>query len=102
MTILAYVPGTYAWRRRREGILCAKTVERIQEIVDGEIGPGRAEQVLKRHLEACGSCNERADVIRDLKAAIARVSDEADPKIVRNLEDLARKLCQGEGSAPAE
>jgi anti-sigma factor RsiW len=96
VTLRAYVPGTYAWKRRREGILCEKTVERLQEIVDGEIGPGRAEQILRKHLDACQSCNARADVIRDLKVAIARVSQEADPRIVANLEDLARRLCSGE------
>ena len=91
----AYIPGTYAWRRRREGILCAKTVDRIQEIVDGEIGPGHAEEVLKKHLEACQSCNAEADVIRELKIAIARVSSEADPGCVKKLEDLARRLAEG-------
>lgn len=95
MNVRAFIPGTYAWKRRREGILCAKTVDRIQEIVDGEIGPGKAEQVLKRHLDACQSCNAEADVIRDLKAAIARVSAEADPGCVKKLEDLARRLSQG-------
>jgi anti-sigma factor RsiW len=96
MSLSAYIPGTHAWRRRREGILCAQTVERIQEIVDGEIAPGHAEQVLTRHLEACRSCNAEADVIRELKVAIARVSDEADPQCVRKLEDLARRLASGE------
>ncbi len=98
MSLLAFVPGTSAFKRRREGHLCAKTHERIQEIVDGEIGPGRAEQVLKRHLEACKSCDGEADVIRDLKIAIARVGNDADPKLVATLEALARKLCH-EGSA---
>jgi anti-sigma factor RsiW len=96
MTIAAYIPGMRAFKRRREGILCAKTVERIQEIVDGEIGPGRAEQVLKRHLEACKSCNAHADVVRDLKIAILRVSDDADPECVRKLQDLAHRLAAGE------
>jgi anti-sigma factor RsiW len=95
MMIASYIPGTHAWRRRREGILCAQTVERIQEIVDGEIPAGRAEEVLVRHLEACQSCNAEADVIRDLKIAIARVSAEADPGCVKKLEDLARRLAAG-------
>lgn len=95
MTVVSYIPGTRAWHHRREAALCAKTVERIQEIVDGEIGPGRAEQVLKRHLEACKSCHAQGEVIRELKDAIVRVSSDADPKTVRNLEELARKLCEG-------
>jgi anti-sigma factor RsiW len=95
MSMRAYIPGTYAWKRRREGILCAKTIDKLQEIVDGEIGPGRAEAVLKKHLDACQSCNAEADVIRELKAAIARVGAEADPGCVKKLEDLARRLAEG-------
>jgi hypothetical protein len=93
MSLGSYIPGTYAWKRRREGILCAKTHEKLQQIVDGEIGPGRAEQVLAKHLDACKSCNADADVIRDLKGAIARVSAQADPELVGRLEDLAKRLC---------
>jgi anti-sigma factor RsiW len=95
MSLVVYVPGTRAWKMRREAELCRQTTERVQEIVDGEIGPARAEQVLKRHLEACRSCNAEGQVIRELKVAIARVSSEADPTTVRNLEDLARRLCEG-------
>jgi hypothetical protein len=102
MSMRAYIPGTYAWKRRREGILCAQTVERIQEIVDGEIGPDKAGQVLKKHLDACQSCNAEADVIRELKIAIARVSNEADPGCVKKLEDLARRLAEGGPVGPEE
>jgi hypothetical protein len=91
-----YIPGTGAWRHRREGILCAKTVERIQEIVDGEIGATKAERILTKHLAACKSCNSHAEVIKELKIAIVRVSDDADPELVATLEDLARKLCRGD------
>jgi anti-sigma factor RsiW len=91
-----YIPGTQGWRHRREGILCAKTVERIQEIVDGEIGATKAERILTKHLAACKSCNAHAEVIKELKIAIVRVSDDADPELVSTLEDLARKLCRGD------
>jgi hypothetical protein len=94
MTIASYIPGTDAWKRRREGILCMKTHEKLQQIVDGEIGPAHAEQVLAKHLDACRSCNADAQVIRDLKTAIARVSSEADPQLVGRLEDLAKQLCE--------
>jgi anti-sigma factor RsiW len=95
MKISAYVWGTRAWKHRREGILCSQTVERIQEIVDGEIPPSRAKIVLERHVTACKSCDAQAEVFRELKIAISRVSSEADPECVRTLEDLARKLCEG-------
>jgi anti-sigma factor RsiW len=72
-----------------------QTHERIQEIVDGEIGPGRAEKILEKHLEACRSCNSEADAIRELKDAIARVGGKADPDLVASLEVLARRLCDG-------
>jgi anti-sigma factor RsiW len=94
MTIAAYIPGTYAWKRRREGVLCMKTHERIQEIVDGELRGSRAERVLERHLEACTSCDADAQVIRDLKQAISRVASTADAEMVQRLEDLARQLCE--------
>lgn len=103
MRLIAYVPGTRAWTARRNADLCGKTWDRIQEIVDGEIGPQRAEQVLKKHLDACRSCHAEAEVIVELKAAITRVSAEADPVCVRKLEDLARRLCEeDEDDAPPE
>ena len=95
MRVTAYIVGTRAWRRRREGILCAQTVERIQEIVDGELPPGRAKVVLERHISACKSCDEKADVFRELKVAITRVSGEADAACVQSLEELAKRLCEG-------
>ena len=94
MNVLSYVPGTRAWTARRNAEICGKTWDRLQEIVDGEIGPQRAEQVLKKHLDACRSCHAEAEVIVELKAAIARVSREADPQCVRKLEDLAKRLCE--------
>ena len=96
MKISAYIPGTRAWAYRKEALLCARTVARVQEIVDGEIGPGRAEHVLKEHLDACRSCGHEAEVIRELKVAIARVAVDADPECVRKLEDLARRLSEGQ------
>lgn len=96
MSLAAWIPGTAAYRRRRDAILCMRTHDRIQQIVDGEIGPGRAEQVLTKHLEACKSCDQEAEAIRELKEAIARVSWNADPTLVASLEDLAKRLCRGE------
>lgn len=95
MTLLAYVPGTHAWKRRRAHELCLRTAERIEEIVDGELPPGKAARALEKHLEACPPCHQEADVIRTLKAAIARVSSDADPDVVRRLEAYAKGLCQG-------
>jgi anti-sigma factor RsiW len=100
MSIAAYIPGTYAWKRRREGILCQRTHEKLQQIVDGEIGPARAEQVLAKHLDACKSCDADAQVIRDLKVAIARVSSKADAQLVGRLEDLAKQLCDQHRNNP--
>jgi anti-sigma factor RsiW len=95
MTLLAYVPGTRAWRRRRAYELCLRTAGCIEAIVDGELPPGKAARTLERHLEACPPCHQEADVIRTLKAAIARVSSEADPDVVRRLEAYAKGLCEG-------
>jgi len=96
VTLRQWIPGTNAWVRRREGVLCAKTVQKVQQIVDGELTGTRAAQVLERHLEACKSCDREAEVFRQLKVAICRVEGEADPALVASLEDMARRLCSGE------
>lgn len=95
MTLLAYLPGTRAWRKRRKDEICAQTFERIDEIIDGEIPPGKAARVLERHIDACPPCREHADVVRAMKSAIARVSGDADPETVARLQALARRLCEG-------
>lgn len=95
MILRSFLPGTEAWRKRRARDLCAQTAERIQEIVDGELPPGKAARALERHLIECPPCHEEADVIRSLKRAIVRVSGEADPQTVERLQALARRLCEG-------
>ncbi len=95
MTLLAYVPGTHAWRRRRSRDLCSRAAERIEEIVDGELPPGKAARALERHLEVCPPCHAEADVLRALKVAIARVSGEGDPEVVARLQAYAKGLCEG-------
>jgi anti-sigma factor RsiW len=92
MTLLAYVPGTKAWRKRRN--ICSRVAERLQEIVDGELPPGKAARALERHLIECPPCHQEAEVLRTLKQAIARVSGEADPEVVARLQALARQLCE--------
>lgn len=94
MSILEYVPGTTAWRRRRDRELCMQTGERIQEIVDGELPPGRAKEELERHLEACERCQGGAETIRELKRAIARVGSGADEELVARLQATADRLCE--------
>lgn len=96
MTLLAYVPGTDAWRKRKRRDLCAQAAERIQEIVDGEVPPGKAARDLERHLKECPPCHQEAETLRTLKQAIARVSSDADPETVDRLNDLARRLCRRE------
>lgn len=95
MKLIAYVPGTKAWQSRRDAALCMRTHEKIQQIVDGEIGGSKAEKVLEQHVDACRSCHNEAEVIRDLKDAILRVGSKADPALVSTLEDLAKRLCEG-------
>lgn len=99
MTLLEYLPGTKSWKRRRAREVCERTAERIDEIVDGEVPPGKAARLLERHLEACPPCHQEADVLRKLKVAIARVSSDADPDVVRRLEAYAKGLCEGRGPA---
>jgi anti-sigma factor RsiW len=96
MNVFAYIPGTQSWTRRRSAVVCRKTMAHVQEIVDGEIPPGRAATILERHIEACPPCKVEAESIRMLKAAVARVMPEADAECVERLNNLARRLCQGQ------
>jgi hypothetical protein len=90
VSVLSYVPGTRAWRHRRDVALCRETLDRIDAIVDGEMEG----QSLRRHLDACRRCQHEAEAIEGLKQAIERVSEEADPDLVRRLEAEARRLCE--------
>lgn len=94
MNLAAYIPGTQAWRRRRDEKLCRETGARIQEIVDGEVPATAAGRELQRHLDACIRCSQEAEVFEELKSAIARVGDEADPELVSKLERYAQRLCE--------
>lgn len=100
MTVLAYVPGTQAWRKRRSNELCSRAAKRIEEIVDGELPPGKAARALEHHLEVCPPCHAEADVLRALKVAITRVSGEADPEVVQRLQAYAKGLCEGTETVP--
>jgi anti-sigma factor (TIGR02949 family) len=98
-SLRSIVPGTRSWRARRDRKLCAQTLDHVQEIVDGELPAGKAKD-LRRHLEACERCGDEATVARLMKQAICRVSGQADAETVRRLEELGRRLC--EGQAPPE
>lgn len=88
------VPGTAAWRRRRDMVVCARTGERLQEIVDGEIELTRATRVLLNHLAACERCGAAAAQLRELKAAIARVTHDETDDLARRLEGAARQMVE--------
>lgn len=94
MSLLRFVPGTAAWRRRKDEQLCAQTGDRIQEIVDGELPPGRGRGELIRHLEACARCQQGAESVRELKQAIARVGSAPDEELLDRLRETATRLCE--------
>jgi hypothetical protein len=100
MRLASYLPGTPAWRRRRQLRTCREAYERVQELVDGEVEPGPQTDTLLGHIEACGPCAVEADAVREIKRAISRVGAEVDPEVVRRLEDWARKLCDSDGEPP--
>jgi anti-sigma factor RsiW len=89
---LARVPGTRAWRKRRDHELCKATRARLQEIVDGEVPPGRVRSALLRHLRACERCGAEAIAIEALKQAIDRVTRAGAQELARRLEQAAREL----------
>jgi hypothetical protein len=98
--MIRYVPFTKAWRQRRDYVICRETLERVQEIVDGELRHGHTARTLEKHLHACKRCGEEAEAIRTLKAAIVRVCGDCDPEAVAKLEQLARDLCSGRRDDP--
>lgn len=95
MSIGAWIPGTAAYKKRRSQAICQQAHERLHEIVDGEVTPARARAILEQHIVECPPCQADAHQIRVLKAAIARVSADADAGCVEKLNDLAKRLCDG-------
>lgn len=96
MSFESRIPGTRAWKRRREGKLCVEVVLHIDEIVDGELPPSRKATLLEKHMTACSSCRDEAEVVLALKRGIARVAQDADADVLEHLHSLARRLCSGE------
>ena len=97
MSVVAWVPWTKSWRQRRDYAICRQTLERVQEIVDGELPHGHTARTLEKHMGACRRCGEEAEAIRTLKLTIARVCGECDPEAVAKLELLAQRLVEGHG-----
>lgn len=93
--MVSWVPWTKPWRQRRDYTICRETLERVQEIVDGEIPHGHTARVLEKHLGACRRCGQEAEAVRTLKIAIVRVCGDCDPEAVAKLQELARALCEG-------
>jgi anti-sigma factor RsiW len=96
MSLESRIPGTSEWRRRRARRLCVEVVLHIDEIVDGELPPSRKAKMLEKHMTACSSCRDQAEVVHALKRGIARVAQEADAEVLEHLQSLARRLCSGE------
>lgn len=80
---------------RRQARLCLRTAEHIQEIVDGELPSSRTRRRLERHVDACTRCGARAETIRQLKVAIARVGGTPDPVARERLVGLLGDLKAG-------
>lgn len=101
MRIVVWIPGTRAWRRRRDIALCKEAIARVDEVVDREL-PASRRRVLHKHIEACRRCTSEAEAVAELKEAVRRVGCQADPVVVAKLEDLGRRLCRGEHVLPPE
>ena len=93
---MSFIPGTRAWRVRRQHHICVLVSTHIDEIVDGELPPSRKARALEEHLSSCGYCRGKAESVRALKQHIARVGKHCEPEMVERLENLARRLCSGE------
>lgn len=99
MRIASLIPGTTSWRRRRDERICAETLHRVQEIVDGELPAGATEQTLRRHLEACTRCGREAEAVERLKRAIARATKAECDELSRRIDEIARRVAAEGGSA---
>lgn len=83
------------WSRRQErrhAELCAMTAAKIDELVDGEVPGGRRRRLLQAHLDVCVRCGASAETVRELKAAVARVSGTPDPEVRERLLALAADI----------
>ncbi len=83
-------------RRRRETKRCAEARERIHEVLDAEMPPGRKRERIAEHLESCMACGATADEIRALKDAVARVGRDPDPQVKARLTQVVDEIRKGE------
>ena len=90
------LPGMRAWHMRRHRQICVEVSTHIDQIVDGELPPGRKTTLIEAHLSGCSYCRGQADSVRRLKQHIARVGSDCDAETVERLRNLARRLCSGE------
>ena len=78
---------------------CQEAMERLDDLVDGTLAEGEAEN-LARHLVACPGCREEERALRELLARTASLPPEIAPQ--RDLwPGIARRLERGSGAVVA-
>lgn len=83
-------------REGREARRCAEARERIHEVIDAEMPPGRKRERITRHLESCVACGATAAEVRALKEAVARVGRDPDPQVKARLVEVVDRIRQGD------
>jgi len=53
---------------------CTKTLEDLSAFIDGELAP-EEELALRRHLDACSSCQQMTQIFSALKETVTRTAE---------------------------
>jgi anti-sigma factor RsiW len=75
----------------RDMLECRRVKPLLQSYLDGHISPEDAVRV-STHLDACRRCGLAAETFREVKAGLARLSEEPDQQAVQRLEGFVDEL----------
>ena len=75
----------------RQSNPCAEALAAVDAYVDGEMSA--ADRVeLMQHLDACPPCGAEADIVAEIKAAVAATGNGVDQDLIDRLRALAATL----------
>lgn len=83
--------------RRRSSMDCREVRQLLQQFLDEET-PSLSAAEVEAHLEACLRCGMEADLYRDIKASLARMSDPVPDLTMHRLRSFGLQLASGDGA----
>lgn len=86
------------WQRRR--LMCPEVARLLQRYLDEELPELRAAQV-RAHLRACRRCGLKAELYKEVKAAVRRRSEPIPPESLERLRAFADSLLREDGGGAA-